>query len=540
MTTVKAVQIGPFLGTNNRRQDFSLRTDAGDFVRSAINVDLDDSGRFRRRVCQTRVQSLPAPHSMYKTTDGRHFVVISSVLYLVILPEYSQTLVKVLTTNARVYYAEHNGDLYYSNGQDCGRIAADNTWFPWALPSPNAPVVAAIAGTLPPGRYRVAITYSNSITGEEGGTKGATQFALSAIGALRVTLPGPVPGATHIRVYVSNINGGAACLYASLAVGTAYCDISSLPIDSAPLQTDGLEPMPAGTGLFMHLGRVGAIVGRQVVYSEPWRLAYYRPAANWIPFEQPVTIVVPAQNGCFVVADKTRWFAGDIANPSAIVDVLPYGAVPGTVFFSVSDMTVGWFSTAGVVIAAPDGSAAAVMADNIDLDAPVSGASVVLTSDGFERVISCGWSVNLTTKAATQYGNFDYTSFAGAYGTKADGIYQLSGETDNGADVEAVINLGRINFGSMVEKRIPKIRIGVSSEQKMVVTIATPAYTNGFSYDARQSSSALIEQQVEPGKGLSAAWFDISISNNSGADFMLESVFPVVAFPTRSRWYGGL
>ena len=538
MTQVQPVPIGPFRGINNRLPDFALRTDAGDFVRSAINVDLDDSGRFRRRVCQTKIQSLSAPHSLHQTVDGRYFVVIGSVLYLVTLPSYSQTLVKVLSSSARVYYAEHNGDLYYSNGQDCGRIAADNTWRPWALPTPDAPVVEAIAGTLPAGRYRVAVTYSNSVTGEEGGAKAATQFVLDSSGAMRVTLPGAVTGATHVTVYVSNINGGVPCLYAAMDVGTAYCDITSLPINSASLQTEGLEPMPAGTGLFLHLGRIGAIVGRQVVYSEPWRLAYYRPVANWIPFENSVTLVVPAQNGCFVVADKTRWFAGDLANPSAIVDVLPYEAIPGTEFAAVSDMTVGWFSTAGVVIATPDGSAAAVMADPIDLTAPVSGASVVLISGGFERVISCGWAVNLTTKAATQYGNFDYTSFAGSYGTKADGIYQLFGETDDGADVESSIGLGRLNFGSMIAKRIPKIRIGVASEQPMVVTIATPAYPNGYSYDARQSSSDLIEQQVEPGKGLSAAWFDITLANRVGADFLLDSVSFVVAFPTRSKWYG--
>jgi hypothetical protein len=337
---------------------------------------------------------------------------------------------------------------------------------------------------------------------------------------------------------VSGINGGALFLYASLDVGVSSCDIMSLPIDTVTLQTEGMEPLPAGTGLFLHLGRIGAIVGGQVVYSEPWRMAYYRPVENWIAFEKPATIVVPAQNGCYIVADKTRWFAGDLANASAIVDVLPYEAIPGTEFAAVSDMTVGWFSTAGVVIATPDGSAAAVMADPIDLTAPASGASVVLISSGFERVISCGWALNLTTKAATQYSGFDYTSFAGGYGTKADGIYGLTGDTDNGTEVEASIGLSRINFGSMIAKRIPKIRLGVASEQPMVVTIATPGYPNGYSYEAKRSSSEIIEQQAEPGKGLSASWFDIILSNNAGADFLLESVSVVVAFPTRSKWYG--
>lgn len=538
MTKTVATRLGPFRGMNNRLPDFALRTEGGDFVRSAVNVDLDDSGRFRRRNGQTRVQALTSPHSLRRTADGRHFVVIGSALYRVTLPTYSQTFVKALSSNARVYYVEHNGDLYYSNGQDCGRIAADNTWYPWALPTPSLPSVAVISGSLPAGRYLVAVTYSNSVTGEEGGAKGSTQALLEVSGAMRVTLPGAVSGATHVKVYVSNINGSAPCLYASLAVGTASCDITSLPVNSETLRTIGLEPMPAGVGLFFHLGRIGSIVGRNVFYSDPWRLAYYRPETNWIPFEKDVAIVVPAQGGCFVVADRTRWFSGDIHTPDGIVDVLPYGAVPGTEFSSPSDMSVGWFSTAGVVIAASDGSASAVMADAIDLDAPASGASVVLIDGGFERVVSCGWAVNLTTKSVTQYGDFDYTSFAGEYGTKADGIYRLSGDTDNGAGIDWSIGFGRLNFGLAVEKRIPKIRIGVSSEQPMVVTIATPNHPHGYSYRSKTSSADMIEQQVEPGRGLSAGWFDITLSNLDGADFLLDSVSPLVVFPNRSKFYG--
>lgn len=522
MRELSRATIGPFRGINNRLPDFALRSDAGDFLRSALNVDVDDAGRLRRRIGQTRIQVLSAPHSLYETTDGRFFVVIGGVLYRITLPAYTQAVVKVLASNSRTYYAEHNGDVYYSNGTDSGRVSAAGTWYPWALPTPSLPAVTPIAGSLPPGKYLVAVAYSNVDTGEEGGARGSTQYELSSPGALRVTLPTAVVGATHVNVYVSSTNGGIPCLHGSAAVGEATYDVTTL-VTTLTCAAIGLGPLPAGTGLFVHLGRLGVISAGDIFYSEPWRPGYCRPYANFIGFEESVSIVVPAQNGCYIVADKTRWFAGDLANPSAIVDVLPYKAVPGTGFESVSDMTVGWFSSAGVVIASPAGEAVAAMADSIDLSAPASGASCVISDGGYERAVSCGWSINLANKATTQHGNFAYTSFAGGYGTKADGIYQLSGDTDDGAKIDSIVDLGRIDFGTPDNKRLMKMRLGAESDQPLVATISTPDRPDGHAYEARWMSGDLREQTITVGKGLSASWFGVVLENTLGAPFVLAS-----------------
>ena len=181
----------------------------------------------------------------------------------------------------------------------------------------------------------------------------------------------------------------------------------------------------------------------------------------------------------------------------------------------------------------PAGEAVAVMAATIDLTAPASGASCVIIEGGYERAISCGWSLNLTNKAATQYGNFDYSSFAGGYGTQTDGIYQLTGATDNGASIDAAVGLGRLDFGTLAGKHIPKMRLGVESEQPMVATISTPEHPGGYAYEGRWASGDLREQQVLPGRGLEASWFDIALANQDGADFVLATVSADVAPMTR-------
>ena len=126
---------------------------------SAAAVPNADSGP----VCP----ALPAPDDGRPVLRGHRIGALP-----VTLPSYSQTLVKVLSSNARVY-AEHNGDLYYSNGQDCGRIAADNV-APWALPTPRGRSGRGSRGRRSAGGRGTGSQspYSNSVTGKEGGAKG--------------------------------------------------------------------------------------------------------------------------------------------------------------------------------------------------------------------------------------------------------------------------------------------------------------------------------------------------------------------------------
>ena len=59
---MKSTPLGPFLGVNNRLPDFALHVDKqGDFLRSAMNLDVDNAGRLRVRRGVTLVQAMTAP-----------------------------------------------------------------------------------------------------------------------------------------------------------------------------------------------------------------------------------------------------------------------------------------------------------------------------------------------------------------------------------------------------------------------------------------------------------------------------------------------
>jgi len=282
----------------------------------------------------------------------------------------------------------------------------------------------------------------------------------------------------------------------------------------------------------MSNGRLCSITGNRVYVGSPWKIGYYIPvnedgvSAGYIDFPAPVSVAIEAQNGTYIVAQKTHWFpGGDLSNIQAMInDVLPYGAVPGTEFVFPDKSSVGWFGHKGVVFASITGEAVAVTADNIDLIPPQLGNSVVFESDGYRRVVSCGYAVNLENKAASTYTNWDFTSVSGELGTKDDGIYLL----DTSGLVDSVVGLGKQDFGTEALKHLPAVYIGVDADEPMNLTVGyvdqkTRTYVE-YDYDSRGSGDELQIQRVDPGRGIRGNWFDLTLRNTGGTPFTLASV----------------
>lgn len=524
---MKTLPLGPFKGINTRRPDFALQDEDGSWLRAATNLDIDNAGRLRLRKGLALVQALTAPHSLFKTLAGVFYLVRASVLYRVTLPAYTETLVKILSSNATMNYVEQDGSIYFSNGTDSGLIYGGNV-YPWGLATPAQPSVAAIAGSLHAGKYQVGVTYVNSATGEESGHAGTVSHELLASGALRVTLPGASDGATHINVYISRLNGSVAYLHSSVAVGTVTMDITSLAALDRKMREALEEPFPACTSLFYEMGRLCGLAGDKLIYCNPYRLGYWTPT-NYVEFETAPTLAISNQNGTYVASSKTQWFAGDIAKPEAITDVLPYGAVQGTAFHHPNKPIVGWFGAEGFVIADAQGQAQAVMADAVTVSASASGYTAVI-DDEYRRVISCGWCLNLERMAATQYAGFEITSYAGGYATKADGVFSVGGIEDNGAKIDWLAGLGKQDFGAENLKHLPAVYAGVASAEPIALVVTTPD-GDEYEYEARGYSENLMVQRIDPGKGLRENWFDLSLKNLGKSDLTLASVSfaPVVS-----------
>jgi hypothetical protein len=511
---MKTLPKGPFLGINTRKPDYALHVPKqGDYLRDALNVDVDNAGTLRRRKAEELVQAMTDAHSLHMTSDTTGYVVRGSTIYAITLPAYSETLFKVLSNDNPVSWLEWNGDLYYSNGTDSGRIRSGG-WYPQALPTPASPAATTISGGLLAGKYQIAVSQYNATTGEEGGVSASSNYELSTAGGLRVTLPALATGATHILVYISTANGAIPKLHGQSATGGVAYDIT---VDAAGREANQRyeAPLPAGW-LFLFNGCLCSYNGANVYEGLPFRPGYYLPSEGRIPFPATVSNCVPAQAGVYVVADKTYWISGPRITTSEMVqDVLPYGGVPHTEFSVPNRSLYGWFSAQGFVLGSPSGEVEAVMSDNIKLTAPATGVSAVIESTEYRRVVSCGWCMNLDTKAATRY-DYTFTSISRGYGTKADGLYLLEGT----GTVAWSINFGKENFGTEEKKRLPAVYLGCTSERPLRVRVRTPK--DDYIYTARSCSDELQEHRVDPGKGLKANWFELSLEEED-CDFTLAT-----------------
>ena len=208
-----------------------------------------------------------------------------------------------------------------------------------------------------------------------------------------------------------------------------------------------------------------------------------------------------------------------------VVDVLPFGAVPGTAFVVPDKPMVGWFSPAGVVLGDTQGQVTLPMKDNVTLTAPVSGVAAVFVSNGYRRVVTCGWCMNLESGAATTYSGWGFTSLSGEYGTQADGVYSTAEVAD---DTRTTVSFGQLDFGTDTLKQVPYAYLGANAESPMELTASMPG-GDEYVYLARQRSAPMVVQRVELGRGLRAAWFDIQISGTPGEAFILAGIsFAVV------------
>ena len=525
---MKTQPLANFLGLNNRLPDteLSIRTRqvSGQYLRAAENIDIDNAGNARSRSATKLIQALTGAHSLHMVTDTTGYVAQDVALYPLTVVDEVVTLgalIKVLSNSDPLSWCAVGDDLYYSNGADSGRLAA-GVWYPLGIATPEAPALGLVAGSLHPGWYQVGVSYSNSVTGEESGISASSNAELEAEGGIRVTLPGATVGADTVNVYLSHANGAVVYHKVSLPVATVTYDCTTLATgrESAGRFED---PLPAGA-LFMSNGRLCSFKGGTVYIGLPWRHGYYLPAEGYLQFPSPVTVAVENQGGTYIVADKTHWFpGGDLASVEAtITDVLPFGAVPGTVFQHPTDPKVGWFSTKGVVLADMNGAVSPLTADMFDMAPPASGTAVVFDEE-YRRVVSCGYCVNLDSRAMTRYTGWDFTSVSGDYGTKPDGIYLLNCD----GLVESIIDFGKINFGSEELKRLPAVYAGMASESPLELTVAyVDERDTEQSYDflTRGSSTNMQIQRFDTAKGMRANWFNLSLSNTDGAYFKLASV----------------
>jgi hypothetical protein len=398
---------GPFLGLNNRLPDTALSIyekgkPKGNFLRHAVNIDLDDSGQAIRRTGSVQVASLASPHSLW-SNGSRTLLVEGGFLQEVTgFSPVSLTNLSALASNSRMDHTDINGTIFFSNATDFGCLApGSSTALPWGMETPAQPVVSTIAGSLDPGWYLIAMTYSNT-DGLEGGACEYQQVQLASTGGFSLVLPAGATGADFVNIYLSDAEDGTPKLHSQVAVGTLTTTVTTMAAGYA-LFDPFLRVQPAGSILANFSGRLLSADGHALTYSEPYRPGLYNPVKGRIEFADTISNVVAATSGVYVVADQTWWLAGPDISVADAVPLLPYGGVPGTRFAIPNTENVGWFGNRGVVIGSGSGEVKAIQEEALAVDTGTDGAVLVREVEGTRSLVVC-LSGTITTPALSKAG----------------------------------------------------------------------------------------------------------------------------------------
>ena len=397
--SAKTTPLGPFAGVNNRLPDHQLTIvnrgqKAGDYLRNAVNVDLTAAGTLQRRKGSTLAVPGTRCHSLW--SDGEQaFYVDGDTLY-----QYPRTVLRSgLVPGRRVSYCETTaGDVIWSNGTVMERIRAGVS-APLGLPVPNpAPIVtASTGGGLNAGVYQVAITATNA-DGEESGATWPVQVVVADGGRIEVTgLPG-----TLTNIYVSPLNGDKLYLAATTTASSYIIPIMGTLRQS--LQTLGLRPMPAGEIVREHGGRLLVVSGSTLYYSEPFGYGLHDPLRGRIPFGGRITLLAPVEGGCYVGTEtETFWLPGGDIEKTEVVELLPYGAVPGTDTALENEPGVAWMSTRGLIVADAQGQAKNVQEATVAVGPAQIGATLYREQDGMRQLVAAVSGAQESRAAANSF-----------------------------------------------------------------------------------------------------------------------------------------
>lgn len=145
------------------------------------------------------------------------------------------------------------------------------------------------------------------------------------------------------------------------------------------------------------------------------------------------------------------------------------------------------------------------------------------------------WAWNPMADGSTTYSNYGFNSYARVgdryFGANENGVFELDGDTDNGALIRASVNLGKLNFGTSVKKTVQQVYLGMSAAGNVFVKLT--AEGQSYVYKTRDFNAELQQQRVTPGKGLRTSYVELELYNENGGDFEVDTVEFVVADMTR-------
>lgn len=185
------------------------------------------------------------------------------------------------------------------------------------------------------------------------------------------------------------------------------------------------------------------------------------------------------------------------------------------------------------------GDSASLLMIQQDMVLSLTSVSEAASDVWFRDPNRVAWLMNTETTAASWYDNFDFESITQApgkvLGVGPDGLYELTGATDDGVRVNASVGSGFTDFGTEYTKRLDAMYFGYTSAG--VLSLSTEVKESGTTpvtyFLDQHDATAPRNTRVTPGKGLVGRYWRVTIRNANGADFEIHDAGADIAVSSR-------
>lgn len=314
-------QVARFSGLNNVDDPLSLNLG---WLTQADNINITSADKIERRDGYT-LDIAGEILGAYATIDQQRMYYVDGGT----LMAYGEVALADIASSARMHWTEVNGDVFFNNGTDRGIIKADNQVLQLAWPEPPAPVLAAVDGSLAPGKYDVLCTYLLP-DGRETGAGQSSSIDIAAGQALQIADIPQSPGLVT-RTYIAPANSTVFQLAYEGYQTARRWDYSpnSLGLD---LATDDFDPIPEGATVIQFWR--GRLYAAQYIpssdmtaiwRSQPLGFHLFDLSSDFHAIPGKVLMMAPTTTA-LVIGTDVAIHAFDGEN---LRELAPYGVVPG-------------------------------------------------------------------------------------------------------------------------------------------------------------------------------------------------------------------
>lgn len=396
------VKFGNFAGMDNVHADNELPHGT---LRRAINTDVLDSGKLRRRRGSTLLLASANAHSLWSDGQNAHYVQANQMRQF--FANGTSAALGAFAAGANPVSYVKVGQHIYAMCKTARCRITNGVISPWGVEVPSsAPVLMATVGTLPAGTYTACMTYLLADGRESGASRFAT-ITLAVDGGIATTsLPVPLdPAITKKRLYLSSANGETLYMAVELAAIDQFVSQGTPPAGSV-LRTQYKSPPPFGTALTYANGIIYIIDAADptvVWFTDALDYDHVDLRKNYYQFSAPITLIAGVNDGVYFCGDKTYFIAAAGTAEHSQRERLDFGAIAGSAQQIPNTDDVIWMSPHGAVIGHIGGQVELLSKNMVALADMTNGASMIREQNSLRQFVVVG---NNKQDSALQAGSY--------------------------------------------------------------------------------------------------------------------------------------